>query len=111
MNWSAFLITTTIFTFSFQVVFSQIPLEGLIAEWLFEENLNDTKSTGTPYDLSVIQGEASYLTGINGKALYLNGETKINNTNQNLVTIVEVVSLFMQMKCINYIKKTCKVLT
>ena len=38
--------------------------------------------------MNIIQGETSYLSGLKGEALYLNGATKINNTNQDLVTII-----------------------
>ncbi len=72
-------------------IYSQIliPTNGLIAEWLFEDNLNDTKSTGTLYNLNIVQGETSYLSGKVRKAIYINGATKINNTNQDLVTFID----------------------
>ena len=66
--------------FPLSVTFTQVPTEGLIAEWLFEDNLADTKPLGTSYDLSIVQGETSYLSGIVGQALFLDGATKINNT-------------------------------
>ncbi|MBA7589462.1 hypothetical protein ES708_31547 [subsurface metagenome] len=54
-------------------IYSQIliPTNGLIAEWLFEDNLNDTKSTGTLYNLNIVQGETSYLSGKVGKVCYI----------------------------------------
>ncbi len=67
---------------------AQIPTNGLIGQWLFEDNLNDTKSTGTLFNLNIVQGNASYLSGKIGKALYLDGATKINNTSQDLVTFI-----------------------
>jgi uncharacterized protein (TIGR02145 family) len=65
-----------------------IPTNGLIAEWLFEDNLNDTKSIGTHFNLGLVQGGTSYISGKVGKALYLNGATKIENTSQDLVTFI-----------------------
>jgi hypothetical protein len=86
MKRSIFIIALILIPLS--VLFAQIPTDGLIAEWLFEDNITDTKPLGTPYNLNIVKGETSYLSGRVGKALYLNGATKINNTDQNLVTFI-----------------------
>jgi hypothetical protein len=68
------MIITIFFGIALLATFSisaQIPTNGLIAEYFFENNLNDTKTEGTPYNLSIIQGNVSYLSGFGatGKTL------------------------------------------
>ena len=51
----------------------KIPRDGLVAEYLFEENTKDTSGNG--YDLSA--SNSTYIDGINGKAICTNASSYI----------------------------------